>query len=518
MIIITIRIIKKKQYNNGNYYNNIRKQTITLNPLHPPAASSTDGDDDCSEPGDYCGVNHGLIQYTYYQPPPPVYIDFPDFFFDQLEDELSKDNLTDITINEKMNRTIPTYLGKAPNRIYNKGRVFGDKRFANPAYKYVIPIILGLCLMATILFAGILSTRLRRGSRMTRASCILLLFVAAADAMTMISAVAEVTYMYGQSLDNNMILPYSSCQIMMILERLSAVPHAASTWFTVVLAIQRYICVSFPFVAGKYITVKRSTMCVLIVSLVSIGMHLCKFLDTSFVEVLIEHPFIPGQPMKTCRAKYRSWVHNRVLYRSLFAWTRIVTMQILPCILMMTFVLLLLRSLGKMNLATKNKQLTVTRPQAARRRLSRFVIIVGLIVFCVEFSNAIFLSFNAWSMSTGSSPLSYESLKTASLGFDLALYMSYCLIFILYCAMSGEFRETLTSLVPLKCFVRDHADVSDNTTSGNIPNVSDNTISGRLPNISDNTISGGLPNVIDNTISGGLPDDNKIRGNPPDYD
>ena len=382
---------------------------------------------------------------------PLQYTKLPDFWFDQRNDP--ETNLTNTTLNTE------------------KDRVFGNKRFADPAYIYVIPVVLGICLMATILFAGILCTRLRQGSNMTRASCGLLLFVAAADAMTMISTVSEATYMYSQSLGNNMLLPYSSCQIMLILERLSTVPHAASTWFTVLLGIQRYICVSFPFVAGKYITVKRSTMCVLIVCLASIGMHLCKFLDTSFVEVLIEHASIPGQTIETCRAKYRPWVRDKILYESVFAWTRIVTMQIVPCILMMTFGLLLLKSLRKQNLATENNQLTVTKQQAARRRLSRFVIIVSSIVFCVELSNAIFLSFNAWEISTGTTVLSYESLKSASLGFDLVLYLSYFLIFILYCAMSGKFRETLTSLVPLKCCVREKSEINYNTISGKLIGV-----------------------------------------------
>ena len=208
-----------------------------------------------------------------------------------------------------------------------------------------------------------MSKRLRHGSAMSRASCVLLLSVATADALTMISAVAEVLYMYSESVGNDMILPFSSCQTMLILERLSAVPHAASTWFTVILAVQRYVCVSCPFAAGKYISVKRSTMCVLTVTLLTIGMHLYRFKDTNFAAVLIEKHSIPGQTIKTCKGMYLSWITDVVLYESVFAWTRIVTFQLLPCILILIFVLLILKSLENMKLASRHMQITVTKQQ-----------------------------------------------------------------------------------------------------------------------------------------------------------
>ena len=376
-------------------------------------------------------VHHPVNQGLLIPAPPDPYL-LPTFDLIEMKDKIER------------NLTSPAY----------QGRVFGDKQFAIPAYKYIIPIILVLCLLTTILFAVILSRRLRRGSSMSRASCVLLLSVATADALTMIVAFAEVTYMFSQSLVtcNSMILPFSSCKTMFILERLSAVPHAASTWFTVILAIQRYVCVSFPFVAGKYINIKQSTVCILIVSVLSIGMHMCRFLDTNFVEVLIDHPSMPGHVIQTCMATYMLWISDTVLYESVFAWIRIVTTQLVPCIFIMTFVVLMLKTFENMKLVAKHMQVTGTKQQSERRHLSRFVIVISSIVFCVEFSNALFLSFNAWEISTGSVLLTHETLKAASLGFDLVLYVSYFLMFTLYCTMSGKFRETLASLIPVKCY------------------------------------------------------------------
>ena len=356
--------------------------------------------------------------------------------------------------------------------VYN-GHVFGDKRFASPAYKYLIPIILVICLLTTIFFAWILSKRLKRGSTMSRASCVLLLSVATADVLTLMSAISEVIFMYSQSLDNNMILSLSSCHTMLILERLSALPHAVSTWFTVILTIQRYVCVSCPFHAGKYIIVKRSMMCVLMVSVFSIGMHICRFVDATFVAVLLEHPSVPGKTIETCKKVYQPWIDDVVLYESLFAWTRIVIFQLLPCVLILIFVLSILKSLAKMKIATKDLRITASNQQSQRLRLSRFVVIIGTIVFCIEFSNAIFLSFNTWEISTGSSLLSYQDLKSASLGFDLALYLSYFLIFVLYCMMSGKFRDTLTFLFRhVKWSNHSKADITDSRANENQADVS----------------------------------------------
>ena len=281
---------------------------------------------------------------------------------------------------------------------------------------------------------------------MSRASCLLLIYIAAADALTMLFAMAELIYLYSKTSDSDMLLPFSSCGTMLVLERLSAISHAASTWFTVILAIQRYICVSLPFLAGKYINVKLTTTVVFVVTLLTLSLHVCRFFDTQFSKISVESSYFSEFTTDSCKARYSPWIQDPVLYESLFAWIRISVTQIIPCFLMVIFVVLMIKALRSMKLATKHMHVTESKHQSQRRQLSVFVITISSIVICVEFSNAVFLSFHAWGISTGKVIFSFKSLKTASIGFDIVLYVSYFITFILYCLMSGEFRQVAAYL------------------------------------------------------------------------
>ena len=330
------------------------------------------------------------------------------------------------------------------SRLDKDSLVYGNKSFADPVYNYVFPTVLGTCLLTTIIFMLMLGKRLMTASsQMSKASCLLLIAVAVADVLTITSALAEIGWLFSQT-DSNMFLLPGSCRIMLILERISAIPHAASTWFTVILAIQRYMCVSKPFAAGRHITIKLSCFYIVTVSVLIIGLHTCRFFDQTFVTVYVQiSTSLRNVTIGTCQCRYASWVKDPVMYESLFAWLRIALTQFSPCIFIVCFVYLLIRALSNTKHITKGMQIVDSKMSSNRRHLSLFVILVAFIVFCIEMPLGIFLSFNAWELSTGHEVFSYQSLKTASIALDLILYVSYFVIFLLYCLMSRDFRQTI---------------------------------------------------------------------------
>ena len=104
-------------------------------------------------------------------------------------------------------------------------------------------------------------------------------------------------------------MSFDSCMTMLILERLSAIPHVASTLFTVILAFQRFICVSKPFTAGNYmyITVKSSLICILRFVALSVTLHVCRFIDKPFEPIGMIHQ---NTTINTCKAVYATWVKD----------------------------------------------------------------------------------------------------------------------------------------------------------------------------------------------------------------
>ena len=329
--------------------------------------------------------------------------------------------------------------------VCNNIHVYGDKTLATPGYNYTVQITAVICLVTMIFLVVMLSKKLRVGSSMSRSTYFLLLSIVVSDSLILILAIAKAVYLYSYTDGRDIILPFHSCGAMLVLERLSVIPRTASTWFTVLLVIQRYICVAMPFVDGQYMNTNKSVISVVVVMVLTTGLHMCRFFDTQFVKIKAKSHADPYILVETCQSCYKSWVWDAKLYESLFLWLRIVVTKLIPCIIIAIFVILLLKALTNISLTTKHLCMTATKRQLKRRQLSIFVIVTATIIFCVEISNAIFLSIDAWESSTSDVIFSYETLQNASLGFDFILYLSYFVIFLIYCIMFQNVRQTATS-------------------------------------------------------------------------
>ena len=156
----------------------------------------------------------------------------------------------------------------------------------------------------------------------------------------------------------------------------------------------------------------------------------------------------------TCKALYATWVKDPTLYEITSAWSGIRLAQLIPSILIDRFVKCMLISMGKVSMRSLGMQNEDSKMYTERRQLSLFMAAVAFIVFTVEMAAGLFLSFNGWEITTGNKIVSYESLRSAALAFDLILYVSYFVIFLLYCLMSEEIRNKILSLC-LKMKVQD---------------------------------------------------------------
>lgn len=323
-------------------------------------------------------------------------------------------------------------------------RIYGNRKYANPVYEYIFPVVLGVCLLTTVALVFLLVQRLRKTtSQMNKASSLLLIAIALVDMLTICFGLAEIGHLFGVTKKNHGLLPPENCQTMLVIERLSAVPHAASTWFTVILAFQRYLCISRPFSAKKYITVKASCLCILVVSFLIVSLHIIRFFDKIFLSVYVK---IGNTTSLTCYGKHAHWIKNPVQYESTFAWTRIALVQFIPCVIILISVTFIVKSLRNTSRATKESRGHGPKLVSNWRQLSIvYVVVISTIVVFVEGSAGVFLSLNAWKVTTGNILVSYDSLKPASVAFDLILYVSYFVLFLLYCVMSKDLRYAIGS-------------------------------------------------------------------------
>ena len=317
--------------------------------------------------------------------------------------------------------------------------IYGFQPFLDPAYKFIFPVLLGTCLGATLCFVFVLSKQMQAACPMSRASLSLLIAIATADVLTTGFGLSELCYRFSKTIGNPGFLPFGCCKIKLVMELLIWIFHEASVWFTVILTAQRYVCVSRPFLARRCINLRYSLTCVLVVFLTILALRIYRFFDQFVVKINIEQIDVAAtQIVESCDLRYASWVEDPVTYESLMLWLTIVLMQLLPSIIVVIFVCLIVNEL-----VTKNTCLTSKTAKNQRVKISINVIFVALIVVGVEFSSAIFLSLCAWSLSTGNFVFSYETMKSTGVVFDIVLYVSYFVIFLLYILVSHETRNNI---------------------------------------------------------------------------
>lgn len=341
------------------------------------------------------------------------------------------------------------------SQVYNEEdarKLYGKQTYVDPAYKYIYPAVLGVCLLATLFFILVLGKQIRNASSMSRSTLIILLSKGLTDVLTTGFALIEVCFLFEETTGTLGFLPFNSCNTLFVLERMPLAVHAASVWFTVVLTVQGYLCVLRPFGVRQYINVKSSVITVILIFVLTVVMYTFRFFDTVFLAVRIQNlPPFTNKTIETCESKYAEWIQSPALYEALHLWSRIALVKFIPSITISVFVSLMVRALINKHV---NKPYTVNKKlQSQRNQLSMVVIVIALIVVVFELSAGIVLAIYACGMSTGHQIFTYDYLKVASFAFDLILHISFVAVFLIYCLMSREIRKTTVSVF-IQCYQR----------------------------------------------------------------
>ena len=321
-------------------------------------------------------------------------------------------------------------------------QLYGYQPYLDPVYQYIYPVFLGTCLGVTLILVVVLIKQFQTASGMSRASISILLAIAVTDALTTVFGLSEMCYRFSETSGNPGFLPYRSCNTMFIIGHLSGVVHEASVWLTVVLTTQRFICVSRPFFARHRINLRVSLISIAAIFVVIVSFHIYRFFDRSFVKVLLQQSnILDEENFETCDLVYAPWIENPAKYESIFLWLLIALMQFLPCIIIATFVSLIVKTLIK----KKTNLVTSETARSQRAQITIIVIVIAIIAVSVELSSGIFLSLCVWGTTTGEFLFSYDTMKSIAVAFDLVLYVSYFVIFLIYCLMSQEVRRVIVA-------------------------------------------------------------------------
>ena len=292
--------------------------------------------------------------------------------------------------------------------------------------------------------------------------------LAVADNLVMIEYIPFTVYMYllGQRpLSEKFSYPWTV--YVLIHAHVTQVFHTISIWLTVLLAVWRYLSVAHPLYARNRCTLDRALLATVIAYVCSPVLCLPHYLTFTIQEKLVEAPSLSAANATESVTLYflgtseLAKAHNGLLENVNF-WTYSVLVKIIPCIALTILSLQLIRalmearkrrdklkhrSMAPSSGAGNNLQVALTNakgPEGERHtdRTTRMLLAVLILFLITEFPQGI-LALLSGILGDNFFRNCYGHLGEV---MDILALINGAINFILYCAMSRQFRQTFRRL------------------------------------------------------------------------
>ncbi|XP_045163792.2 sex peptide receptor-like [Mercenaria mercenaria] len=369
---------------------------------------------------------------------------------------------------------------------------------------YLLPIAFATVVMNVL----VIITFVRE--KMTSALDVILIGISVSDTLTVLIPCAATMFMYFDGVFPDYI-SFDNCMLWGYLTKyLPTITHNASIWLTLVLAYDRYVAISRPFLIRRLCLPRTSVFVIVIVYIFATLGHICRFIDTKYVPVKIvsasyldnitalqynisdrsatvtditnstglyemESLCNNADGIETCRAVYTPIFENFKYYEFCYYWFVILFVKFIPCTCMIIFDTLMLKSLRHAEhirhiTSTKNQYRVQSSQSRVKyyesRRMTIIVIIAIIIVIIVELPIGIILIFWTLSEIHDQEFITERDLNMLSRLANIIVSVSYPIILLLYCCISARFRAAFARLcccVRNKCsrFIADNGDPSD---------------------------------------------------------
>ncbi|XP_017491262.1 PREDICTED: sex peptide receptor-like, partial [Rhagoletis zephyria] len=321
-------------------------------------------------------------------------------------------------------------------------------QYASVMYGGIMPILVAVTLLANSLIIAVLTRR-----HMKTPTNLVLLWMAIADLLTLLSPAPWYFYMYTMGYHSVLLNGSFLCYVYNVMtEHVPILLHNSSIWLTILLAAQRYIYICHPTLAKTLCTIPKVNRAVVTIFIASISVQASRFFDTQYESVTCAD----DQNMATtaCLQKVSSWVTRPEIYFPLYFGFRIVFVNLGPCIALVILNVLLFSALQRAQ-KTRLKLLQDGNASSRKKRndlsnSTTYMLIVVVSVFlCVEIPMAIatiiHLLVNMEIITfEGDSHRPFTQITVLLVNFIIML--SFPLNFAIYCGMSAQFRNTFKAL------------------------------------------------------------------------
>ncbi|KAL4220830.1 hypothetical protein ACF0H5_019098 [Mactra antiquata] len=332
--------------------------------------------------------------------------------------------------------------------------------------------------------------------KMMSALNVILVGISISDTLTVLIPAIAVLFSYMDGVYPDYI-PSESCRIWGYLTKyFPTITHNASVWLTVILAFDRYLVIRHPFLIRRICLPRTSLVVIVMIYLCAILCNICRFIDTEYVPVKIipvsaayqyynttldeyhsnftsgsdddrstSHPHVnmhklckESEGIETCRAVYTPFFAKFEGYEFCYYWFVILFVKFLPCSAMIILDTLMIQGLRQaesfrhfLSLQCTNRfESHIRSKYYESRRMTKVVIVAVIIVIIVELPIGIILILWTLSEIHDYHIITERTLSRLSRAANGVVYISYPIIFLLYCSVSAQFRNAICNLHPCR--------------------------------------------------------------------
>ncbi|XP_034488620.1 sex peptide receptor [Drosophila innubila] len=317
--------------------------------------------------------------------------------------------------------------------------------YAMPLYGYCMPFLLFMTIISNSLIVLVLSKK-----SMATPTNFVLMGMAICDMLTVVFPAPGLWYMYTFGNHYKPMHPVSLCLAYSIFnDIMPAMCHTISVWLTLALAVQRYIYVCHAPMARTWCTMPRVKRCTFYIALLAFMHQLPRFFDRTYLPVDIEWN---GHETEACRVETAMWVHEYIgvnLYYTSYYLFRVLFVNLLPCIVLVTLNILLFAALRQAQERRKLLFRENRKKECKKLRDSNCTTLMLIVVVSVFLIAEIPIAVVTAMHIVSSLIIEFLNYGIANIFIMLTnffLVLSYPINFGIYCGMSRQFRETFKEI------------------------------------------------------------------------
>lgn len=326
-----------------------------------------------------------------------------------------------------------------------------------PGQSYIVPIngIVSIIFILVTIVTNILVMLVLLRKHMRSPTNIILSAMALADMLTGLFPLPM--YFYFFTLGNYADYPpYNWCYVYKLFaEYLPMIFHTASIWLTVFLAILRYIYICHTDMARKFCTVSNVIKTTVGIYVVAALTQTTRFIESQFIPITKPSKINPNETITTCILPFSPFVAQDVdLYYNLIYGFRVIFIHFIPCSLLLILNALLIRTMRQAQLRRRllmrqNKKSESKKLADSNCTTLMLVAVLGLFLLVELPLGVLMILFSI--QNTLDIPIfelsNFALMTTVS---NTSILVSYPLNFLIYCAMSRQFRETFKRIFTCK--------------------------------------------------------------------